>query len=384
MLFTLSPQTNQCLVFDVLNKEVLHFLQKAITATDFTKDLFTSYSVGDEEIQSVCWSNKPTNTEFKLLWELLPARPAERQQLFDLVNGAQNIAIYFDDEKLPLPTLASPLLFEAFKSLTTHLFTRTKDLNGAKTQAKSSIEQHFQELKRCNNNSQLCYLCGTTYLSQDRPGLDDDDQWRADYDHVLCKDKYPIYSVHPGNFIPTCHICNSKAKGARDLLKLPNGRRRTAFYPLPPAVQSCHEFATVTPKLIDSSLLQAGEWNIFLEITVQFLSAPPDISKKIDVWRDIYQVPARVEQELTTRFWERVDSDLRARSLNDFYEQLERFAIDLPLDYKSTEWRFWWHRVYENLYSQDNDFLRDVWSVIQWKRGQISEEDIQATYGLRI
>lgn len=382
MLFPLSATTPQCQLFRVLNDELLHFLNSSVHAATFSEDLFSQYQHDGVAIRSVCWTNSPTREKFENLWNALPLNPQARQGLVELVNGAQNISTYFRDSTLPIAELPTGDLFDAFKSLTAHLFLSTKDVKSAIDEAGRSIREHYQDFKRENDNSQLCYLCGTARLSQDRMNSDDNDQWRADYDHLLCKDKYPIYSAHPGNFIPTCHICNSKAKGARNLLVCENHHRRLALYPLPPLQEACYQDSSVALELRTLAELIAGQWSDPLaSAPVSFPNADADITPKIAVWVEVYEVPSRVEKEIVSNFFERISSDLKPEDFNDFCSQLNRHATGLPQDYKKAEWRFWWHRVYEFLAAQDEGFLRDVWSMIEWKLGLSNDVDMDITFG---
>lgn len=41
----------------------------------------------------------------------------------------------------------------------------------------------------------------------------------CDLDHFFPKSKYPFFSLHPANLVPTCHICNHTFKGTQDPLK---------------------------------------------------------------------------------------------------------------------------------------------------------------------
>ena len=382
MLFPLNPQTQQCAVFDLLNNELLHFLEASITANSFSQNLFTVFQFENETLPSVCWSNEPTRSKFSTLWEKLPVDAAGRQQLFDDVSAAQDISSYFSDVNKPLPALSPDELYTAFKELTTHLFTRTKDLEGAKNQSGSSIEQHYQAHVVSNGNSHLCFICGTALLSQNRFDLSDDDQWRSDYDHLLCKDKYPVFGVHPGNFIPTCHICNSKAKGARDLLKC-EGPRRTAFYPLPPSQDACEFYAQISIEGLNIDELVASGWDSPLVANVDFNSAPAHLTGKIDVWSGVYQVPLRVKEKIISDFYERVSSDLLApQSFDDFKSLLHRRVNQTPADIRKAEWRFWWQGVYEFMNNQSDDFLQVIWSLIDWKRQQANDDDMMATFGV--
>lgn len=382
MLFPLNPNTPQCDVFKVLNDELLYFLGASVQADTFDENLFSEYLYDEQQTKSVCWSNQPTREKFEALWSVLQTLEEQaRRELFEQVRDSQDVSVYFDDIAIPLPEL-DEVLFEPFKSLTSHLFTRTKDLAGARQQAGSSIEQHFQQLKRENGNSQLCFLCGTSALSQDRAHLDADDQWRADYDHVLCKDKYPIYTSHPGNFIPTCHICNSKAKGAKNVLYDAGNQRRKAFYPLPPSQESCYQYARVEPKFRGLAELHGGDWqDPIASASISFPNSPVAISEKIDVWTEVYQVPSRVEEHVITHFCERVASDLRPHDFEDFQNQLVRYTGRHPIDIKKTEWRCWWFRVYEFLVNKDQDYLRDVWALIEWKQ-TAADTDFLAEFGI--
>jgi hypothetical protein len=383
MLFPLNIETPQCAVFELLNKELLLFLQRSINATNFSHALFSTYLIEQVSHLSECWINEPTREKFEGLWNVMPNAAIARQQLFDKVNNSQNIGVFFDDLTMVLPELETDALFNAFKALTVHLFTRTKDLAGVKKQSDSSIEKHYQAFVAANGGSHLCFICGTAALSQNRIGLADDDQWRADYDHVLCKDKYPIFSVHPGNFLPTCHFCNSKAKGARNLLKNLDGNRRRAFYPMPPAQESCHRYADVVVTARGINELRNAGWDKPLGVVADFSTAPANLLEKIEVWKKVYQVPSRVEEKIVSDFCEQVASDLISpRDFSDFQCQLARKAAQSPAAIKKTEWCFWWYRLYVYLAAQDQNFLRDIWELIKWKLEHAAEDDMSATFGI--
>lgn len=384
MLFPLDPNTPQCKVFEVLNNELLNFLHSSIHAQVFDENLFSEYRFDGDDIRSVCWTNEPTREKFQALWNELPTTIDDRQELYELVLGGQNIAVYFNDQLRPLPQLQGDKLFKAFKALTTHLFTRTMNLERAKEECGSSINQHYGAFKQNNQNSSLCYICGTELLSQDRIGLNVDDNWRADYDHILCKDKYPIYSAHPGNFIPTCHTCNSKAKGAKDALNDRRGRRK-AFYPLPPSQESCYQSAMIVPHFLELDDFIDGDWESPLSASpVTFPNAPVTISSKIDVWEELYNVPQRVEQHIVTNFCERIAGDLNLTSqdnFDDFSHQLQRAARAEPADMKRTEWKFWFYLLYCFLHSQHVEYKRDIWVMLRWKLGLSNQDDMDETFG---
>lgn len=384
MLFPLDPNTPQCAVFEVLNNELLHFLHSSIHARVFDENLFSEYHFDGEEIRSVCWTNEKTREKFLALWSELPAGIGERQALYDLVLTGQDIAVYFDEPDIQLPALPVGDLFAAFKSLTTHLFTDTMSLSSTRKQSKSTINQHYSAFKQANQNSTLCFVCGTELLSQDRSSLAIEKQWRADYDHILCKDKYPIYSSHPGNFIPTCHTCNSKAKGAKDALNGRGGRRK-AFYPLPPSQESCYQLAKIVPHFLGFDDFIGGDWESPLSASpVKFPNASASISSKIDVWKELYEVPQRVEQHIVTNFCERIAGDLNLTTqddFDDFTHQLQRAVRSEPADMKKSEWRFWFYLLYSFLHNQDDDYKKDVWAMLRSKLMLASENDMAEVFG---
>ncbi|NNN70556.1 hypothetical protein [Vibrio sp. 3-2(1)] len=384
MLFPLDPNTPQCAVFEVLNNELLHFLHSSIHARVFDENLFSEYHFDGEDVRSVCWTNGPTREKFKSLWNELPAGIGDRQALYDLVFTGQDIVVYFDNLTVQLPVLQGRELFEAFKSLTTYLFTQTMKLSSARKQSNSTINHHYGAFKQANQNTSLCYICGTELLSQDRIGLSADDNWRADYDHILCKDKYPIYSVHPGNFVPTCHTCNSKAKGAKDALNDRRGRRK-AFYPLPPSQESCYQSAMIVPHFLELDDFIGGDWESPLSASpVTFPNSPAAVSSKIHVWKELYEVPQRVEQHIVTNFCERIAGDLNLTSqdnFDDFSHQLQRAARSQPADMKRTEWKFWFYLLYCFLHNQDVEYKRDIWAMLRWKLGLSSQDDMDETFG---
>jgi len=376
MLFPLNPNTPKSKVFEKLNAELLFFLHTAINRQRFNRQLF-SINMGE-----LCWNNGPTKEKFKAVFKVLPVAGADRKSLFDSINNSQNLSVFFNDKAAAIPRIVPTDLFDAIKSLTTHLFTRTKDLAGVKRIANESIELHYQTYVRVN--SELCFLCGTASLAQNRLNIADDEQWRSDYDHLLCKDKYPAFSCHPDNFIPTCHICNSKAKGAKDILVDERAYRRKAFYPLPPKLQSFYHLVTVQPLFAElDSYAADGNSNPLKAAQFKYDGATPDEREMIQAWISVYQVPQRVGERLVSTFCEYIDADCTPENFDDFCAQVARKAKREPRDMKKTEWRFWWFRLYEWLNVQAESVKRDAWELINWKRQQVNQNnDAEQTFGI--
>tara|TARA_R110001599_G_scaffold298022_1_gene502326 strand:- start:16993 stop:18120 length:1128 start_codon:yes stop_codon:yes gene_type:complete len=375
MLFPLAANSPRCKVFEKLNAELLYFLNKSITAKQFRRSLFST-ETGQE-----CWKNTPTKEKFKAVFGLLPRDENDRREIYDSINDCQNISLLFSDKAIEAPRIAPEELFVVFKSLTTHLFNRTKDLAGVITDANESIEEHYQAYVRAN--SELCFVCGTNSLAQNRFNVLDDEQWRSDYDHLLCKDKYPVYSCHPDNFLPTCHICNSKAKGALDALFCGSDRRR-APYPLPPLNDSI--FDKITVRTVFNELINcAADENInpLCQVDFEYINHTADENEMIQAWIELYKVPQRVGARIAKTFCEYIASDCTPEDYGDFCYQIARKARQEPADMKITEWRFWWFRLYEWLNAQVEDVKRDAWALIIWKIQQENNNNNAArTYGI--
>lgn len=377
MLFPLDPNTPRCKVFEKLNAELLFFLQKSIASQRFTKSLF-SKTTGME-----CWDNAPTKDKFKAVFKALPAIEADRRILYNLICNSQNLSDLFFNKAAPIPIITPKEFFDALKALTTHLFNRSKDLAGVVRLAGESIEQHYQTYIRLN--SKLCYLCATELLSQNRTNVPENQQWRSDYDHLLSKDKYPAYSCHPDNFIPTCHTCNSKAKGADDTLRdKASGRRRKAFYPLSPLLQSFHDKVQIKSVFTElSDFAKDGNSNPLNAAIFKYVNTTPDEKEMIKTWIDLYQVPKRVSDRITSTFCEYIDGDCAPADFEDFCNQIERRSRREPRDLKMTEWRFWWFRLYEWLNAQTEETKRDAWALIEWKQSQVNiDDDAFQTFGI--
>src|SRR5690606_32622586 len=135
----------------------------------------------------------------------------------------------------PNPALLDFLLpntFEAFKLLAAHLYGATKDLQPIINAAGGvNIHEHFEAFRMETLNGNICKACGMRELAPFRANIGVENQWRADYDHQLCKSKYPLFAVHPDNLIPLCDVCNQDAKKAKDLFRHKDGTDRLAFYP---------------------------------------------------------------------------------------------------------------------------------------------------------
>lgn len=307
-------------------------MNSCILATNFSRSLFSVGELGD-----ACFNNSPTHDKFKLLWvELNKLNTVERTNIHSSISTNQDVRIYFNDKTAGLPAFPQPELKVRLKELTSHLYKRTKDLEGVISAcANESLVIHFNAFRQLNYA--ICCICGTSELAQERV-VEDSEQWRADYDHLLSSSLYPYYAVHPANFVPICTTCNQKAKSTKHLIFKETGEnpttRRLSFYPYD---ESCDTEMIVQLKEDESK-------SLVLEVTWDITDAT--LLEKVNTWDDVFQVKSRVERG-QGHFETWLNSDCRPKNLNHFKEQINERAQPLdPISLKKEAWEFWRHRLY--------------------------------------
>ena len=98
MLFKLSPDSPRFKVFDLLNAELLFFLEHAASADEFDRTLFTEGAVGD-----ACWENARENypraqsaltrDKFEFLFDSINAAGEDiKTRLYDAVYSNQSFS----------------------------------------------------------------------------------------------------------------------------------------------------------------------------------------------------------------------------------------------------------------------------------------------------
>lgn len=351
MLFPLAPGTPESQIFTALNNELLHFIESSIEIDEFNRGLFS------DGVGQACWDNQPTKDKFEALWNVLPHNSDNKRVISEEFRRCQDVELLFRDRAVSFPQYYSDELKVSLKALTVHLFNNTKDLAGVKAVCgNESLNIHFQNF--CALNGRLCQTCGIRPLSDPRANVGKGEQWRSAYDHILSKDKHPMYGIHPRNLVPLCDICNSKAKGARDLLLDHSGRRRLALNPFD---ESCMGIVTVT--------LQEHPDELVGVLDVNWRSDDLDQVEKLEAWNDIYQVKSRVEgidSDYVLKLNDQLDQPI---DLDDFKSQLARKARQPHIRALREEpMMFWRHKLYEWLARQQDDFIESIWEMILQRR----------------
>lgn len=338
MLFRLAPNTPKFEVFRFLNAELMYFLGKVVNVNTFGRALFTQGPVGE-----ACWTNVPTREKFENLFNALqPAGNYAKQQLFEVMRDNQNLQEFFGSPLKDFLEFMNKPCRETLKSLCTHLYCATKDLARIVTASGGTdITAHFNAYREKAANGNICKACGMENLAPFRAGVPDGDQWRADYDHQLCKSKYPIFAVHPENLIPLCDVCNQDAKKAKDLFRHKNGTDRLAFYPYEEEAMGL--IAIEFDNLRDPEPTIKLHWNTRDEVLLD----------KLNTWDEIYEIRSRVEGRF--RSLEAViEDEINPRDAKHFESRINDEARPNTADtLKRKEWAFWYQTLFAALEKVD-------------------------------
>ncbi|WP_285259903.1 hypothetical protein [Halopseudomonas bauzanensis] len=334
MLFRLAANTPRFKVFQLLNDELLFFLEKTAEENIFTQALFTGGEVGQ-----ACWNNIKTQENFKALFNALNNTGADaKQRLFEVTRDHQDLQSLFENPKRNLFDFMGPSCKEALKSLCTHLYCSTKDLADiVAASGGDNITTHFNAYRDLEVNGNICKACGMKELAPFRAGIPDGDQWRSDYDHQLCKSKYPTFAVHPDNLIPLCDVCNQDAKKAKDLFRHNDGQDRLAFYPHKEEAQELIEL--VIEDLRDPEPKVKVKWN----------ALDDDLLDKLETWDEIYEIRSRVEGKFRP-LEQVVVNRCSTRDTQEIEMMVRIFAREPePRTLKSEAWAFWHQKLFSAL-----------------------------------
>ncbi|MFM0481048.1 hypothetical protein PQQ81_11020 [Paraburkholderia strydomiana] len=279
-------------------------------------------------------ANAPTNALVVTLKTALTAlTQVEKEHLKATVVENRDPCEFLVTRALQLPVIPDSV-FPHLDALSTHLYAKTAKLVGVETACGESIDAHFARFRdnARPGNGNVCCVCGTEYLAQLRSDIDDHEQWRGPYDHLLAKKHYPLYGVHPKNLLPICETCNEKAKLAKDLL-VKDQNRRLSFSPWTERA-SLHEIQTS----IDES-------DVFPRVIVNLSSSDADRQEKLDTWDDVYQIKSRVKGEFKA-LAEKIAEHVSASSEHEFLRDLRARALVQAKTCRSTHFNYWRSRIY--------------------------------------
>lgn len=363
MLFSVAYDSPRFQVFTSLNRELLYFIENSIPDGIFCRELFSVGAIG-----KACWDNARahnpransdlTQDKFAVLYaELQKMDVAERRQLYEVCNNNQDLALFFAQPQRDLLDFLPATCLNALKNLASHLYCATKDLQPIiDACAGVNINAHFHSFRDVNGN--VCKACGMSLLSPIRANIPEEQQWRADYDHQLCKSKYPIFAVHPDNLIPLCDICNQDAKKSKDLFVCQAGNARSSFHPY---VDSANQYVD-----IQIDFLKDPE----PRITVVCSTEDADIVRNLETWDDIYEIKNLVEgrfrnlEEVILNEINPIDYGHMRAQVADKARPLQEQTL------KTKEWAFWYHKLFICLNQLD---LSPFWAKSDFAADQGAE-----------
>lgn len=359
MLFQVLPTTPRFQVFTALNQELLTFVERSRATGIFRRALFTSGDVG-----KACWDNSKENSpratndltkdKFeKFFIEIQKLTISRRTELYGCLSNNQNLSAFFTNPRPNLIESFPTSLIDSFKRLATHLYESTKDLRPLILSCGDiNISAHFRTYQAANGN--VCKACGMSLLSTLRANVPESKQWRADYDHQLCKSKYPLYAVHPDNLIPLCDICNQDAKKSKNLFRGSRGNIRPSFYPYE---ESCQEFVGVEIKdLRDPEPSLSLAWLTEDDVTLN----------KLNTWDDVYEISNLFEGKYFDLALQIID-DINPDDFEHMKEQIgERARQPNRITFLRKAWAFWEHKFFSKLNQLGDDELEALWGKVEF------------------
>ena len=347
MLFAIRPALEQSRVFDGLNRLLREVMLAALEGRAVDTNVLP---IG---LHAAIDGNQATrDAVMRLHTALVGLEQARKTALMNDLLLNTEPCNFLTDRNLAVPTVPD-LVFSHLKTLSIHLYERTAKLVGVEAACGERIDDHCARFRASEapGNGNVCCVCGTEYLAQIRAGVNDTEQWRGPYDHLLAKDDYPLFGVHPGNLLPICHTCNSKAKLTKDLLHK-NGHRRLSFSPwaecaLPTEIQVTIDEADVFPRVV-----------------VALQGSTADRQEKLDTWNEVYRIKDRVQGEFLA-LREKVAEDVEAESEAGFITGLEGRALAKASACRVSPFNYWRARVYRAVQAMDQASREALRQAIQ-------------------
>lgn len=346
MLFEIRPHLQGSLVFDGLQKYLVEAMLSALEGRPLNQ---TGLPSGLTEAID---GNAPTRQAVEALVESLgELNDGQKQGLINALKQDTSPCAFLSDHSA-MPLALPEKVFDSLKALTDHLYNRTAKLKGVVDACGECIDDHYARFRAiaAPGNGNVCCVCGTEYLAPMQAGVDDKDQWRGPYDHILAISHYPLYGIDPRNLLPICSTCNSKAKLAKDLLIDPQGKRRVAFSPW-------------------SEVVELGEIKVYIDVVdltprvnIEFISDDALRHEKLKTWDDVFGIKSRLEGEFLA-LREKISEDARAANDADFVDRLKEQAKARLEVERQTPFNYWRARVYAAVWAmppESREALRKV------------------------
>lgn len=362
MLFPLQIGIAGSLIFEGLNALLLESLRAGARRTPIDE---TRLPVG---LLASVQANEESSRRLEDLRVAIDELDAiERDRVYIAAQTAQMIRPLFSDLASEIPSIPERVR-APLRVFGEHLFSQTAKLVGITQACGESVMDHYVRFAADppTGNGNVCGMCGTEYLAQRRANVATANQWRAPYDHLLSKETYPIFSVHPDNLLPICRTCNEKAKLRKDLLHDTEGQRRECFDPWSECAEERLSLSVLFRDLAP-----------FVELTM--IGRNPGEQSKLQTWNDVYRIQERVEGEFMS-FREKIAEDISLTDLATFKASLlERQRVKFQTR-RHTPYNYWRAFLFRALLDLPDPLLEQLRELCE---GALDPNgDAAATFGI--
>ena len=329
-------------------------------------------ALDDSSLPQGLWSavsaNGPTLACLQSVRSAIAATSEEvKYDLYLAFNETKSSEIFFGDKNPIIPEPPETVTVE-LKKLAAHLFENTSKLVGVTRACGETIMDHYNRYSsdHAPGNGNVCGMCATELLAQRQHRIQAKNQWRAPYDHLLAKDKYPQFGVDPYNLLPICHTCNSKAKLAKDLIRDIKGLRRICFNPWS---ENAHGLVTLQIEFFD--ILPMAIWSM--------TPTNPINLRKLETWNEVYKIKERIEGEFVS-LREKLAEDLDLGDLPAFKSSIE-YRARMKMRYgRLSTYNYWRSLFYSSLLNLSDQLLEQLRTFCL--DGINVNGDAAATYGI--
>jgi hypothetical protein len=197
-----------------LNQHFLFFIRKIRTAksnSNFTttKYFHSSFLNASGRVTPNIRVNANLENKFKLFFNSYKILSQNlKDEFYSLVLMSRDFHLYFEDDNFDVRPLQRDNIRrivgnDTFDGLMSALWDCLKTNSW-------EIDKHYEDVFNNMPESKTCPFCGINQMSNPQ-------SYRADYDHLGLKGKYPLSCINLKNIAPSCSECNQKYKHDKDV-----------------------------------------------------------------------------------------------------------------------------------------------------------------------
>lgn len=273
------------------------FIEKCLTEDDFSLELFPQWF--RNVISGLPSLQNKFNEVFLEIKELKKENLPLLQQLHDDLVLSYSISTLCQNTIIDPPSTKgiSESLHLKIKALFNYFFETTlKDSKKLFTALGTTFNDHYRSFRTTNLGvlGKVCPMCGIHEypLSANEP--------KAQYDHWLPQDIYPLLAINFSNIVPICGICNG-IKHNKDLLFNVNDRT-ICFYPYHKNEGFSFTITDYTPvdELDDDEQIKYNYGKHIVEI----IPINPEDTIKVESWDRVFDIKDRYTTYLSDYYYE--------------------------------------------------------------------------------